>query len=252
VGAPPRRGAGVNGRWPVGIGAAAVAAVTLTGCVSTQTTAARVRVNSARVRASQDATKVTHAGTAVRVTGVSVVDSANRARFVVTVRNPQATFVSDLPISIGYRTAAGKRVYLNAGTTATYFAAHLAAIGGHDTLSWVSDATRSLPRGAHPFALVGGHRSVRPAHSSGLPVITATTSSAGAASLKVSVHNTSGIPQYSLPVYAVMRRDGRPVAASQTSVTDLSGGATRTLHLRLLGTAAHARAVAQAPATILQ
>jgi hypothetical protein len=231
---------------------AGVAAVSLSGCVSTQTKAARVRVNSARIRASQVHTRVTHAGSAVRVRSLALVTTRHRTRFVVSVRNESPRTISDLPISIGYRTRAGKRIYLNAGVSSGYFDAHLATVAGRATQSWVSAVTRSLPKGAHPFALVGARPSVSADDTGSLPVITATQHGASATSLQVSVHNGSSIPQYQLPVYAVVRHDGRATAAAQATVTELSGGATQVLHLRLLGSAGHATATVQAPPTIVQ
>ena len=234
------------------VATAGVAAVSLCGCVSTQTKAARVRVNSARIRASQVHTRVTHAGSAVRVRSLALVSTRHRARFVVTVHNARSQAISDLPISVGYRTRAGKRVYLNAGVSSGYFDAHLATIAGRATQSWVSAVTRSLPRGAHPFALVGAHPSVTADDRGALPVITATPRGESATSLQVSVHNGSSIPQYQLPVYAVVRHHGRATAAAQATVTELSGGGTQVLRLHLVGSTAHATATVQAPPTIVQ
>ena len=235
-----------------GVAAAGVAAVLLSGCVSTQTKAARVQVNSARIRASQVRTHVARSDGMVRVQRLALVTAEHRVQFVVTVRNRANHTVSDLPISVGYRNSAGKRIYLNAGVSSDYFDAHLAAIAGHGSLSWVSAATHALPKGARPFALVGARPSVSTDDSGSLPVITAAAHGVATTSLRVRVHNGSGIPQYQLPVYAVVRRRGRAVAAAEASVTELSAGATQVLHLHLVGSADHSTASVQAPPTIVQ
>ena len=234
-----------------GVAAAGLAAVSLSGCVTTQTKAARLQINSARIRAAEMHTRVRHSGSAVHVHSISLVTRSHRTRFVVTVDNRGSKAVSDLPISVGYR-AAGKRVYLNAGVSSGYFDAHLATVGPHGSLSWVSAVTRGLPKGAHPFALVGSRPSVTADARGPLPVIATAARGQTASSLRVSVHNNSSIPQYQLPVYATIDRDGHPVAAAQASVTELSGGATHVLRLHLVGSARHAAARIQAPPTILQ
>jgi hypothetical protein len=235
-----------------GVVVAGLAAVSLSGCVTTQTKAARLQINSARIRAAEVHTRVRRTGASVRVQSLALVTHAHHSRFVVTVRNRGARAVSDLPISVGYRTAGGKRVYLNAGVSSVYFDAHLATVASHGSLSWVSAVTRSLPRGAHPFALVGARPTVTADDHGSLPVITTAARGQTATSLRVSVHNSSSIPQYQLPVYATVDRHGHAIAAAQASVTELSGGATQVLRLHLVGSADHATARIQAPPTILQ
>lgn len=247
------RSADCGGRTRIaGVAAAGLAAVSLSGCVSTQTKAGWLRINSARVRASQVRTRVTHPGALVHVQSVALVTAAHRTRFVVTVRNRGVRAVSDLPISVGYRTAGGKRVYLNAGATSGYFDAHLATVAQHESLSWVSAVTRALPKGAHPFALVGSRPSVSADDDGSLPVISTAARDQTATSLRVSIHNSSSIPQYQLPVYATVDRHGHAIAAAQASVTELSGGATQVVRLHLVGSAHRATARIQAPPTILQ
>jgi hypothetical protein len=234
-----------------GATAVVVAAGLLTGCVSTQTKAARLRINADRIRASQSDTRVTAANAELSVTGVAVVAAGRRAAFVVAIRNNSDRAISDLPISIGYRRKTHRPTYLNAANP-EYFAAHLPVIASHRSLIWVSAPTRRLPHGTRPFAVVGRTPAVPSTSAGRLPVIHVTPGAMTDGRLKVNVQNRSSIPQYQLPVYAVAERGGRAVAAGEATVKELDGGASQTLRLALLGRAGSAAVQLAAAATIVQ
>jgi len=222
----------------------------LAGCATTMQRAARLRLNSARILASQSSIRVSTAGTTVTVTGVTLIRSGRATAFVVTVRNVGRRAISDLPISVGYRLAHHREVYVNAGDTLTYFDAHLPGIAAGASLTWVYTAGRRLPAGARPFARVGSTPAVPGAAVDGSPVIRVRATPATGTLVDVAVRNLSGVPQYQLPVYAVAERDGHAVAAGQSSVTELAGGASQTLQLRLLGRTGPAAVQVEAPSTI--
>lgn len=223
---------------------------TLAGCVSTQQKAAWLRLNNARIVASQNGTRVTARSATVAVTRIVVVASGRRTAFVLTVRNAGRRAVSDLPISVGYDVPHHHKVYLNAASGIAYFAAHLPAIAGRRSLTWVYTSGRRLPAGARPFARVGADPAIPGSTVDQLPVIRARATSVGSALVEVSVQNLSGIPQYQLPLYAVAERDGRAVAAGQASLGELAGDSSQTVRLRLLGRAGPAPILVQAPPTI--
>ncbi len=230
--------------------AATLVAGSLAGCVTTEQKAARLRLNSSRILAGQNGTRVTVAGRAVAVTRLALVLSGGRTAFVVTVHNPGARAVSDLPISVGYTARQRRRVYLNAGTDIDYFAAHLPAIAARASLTWVYTGRRRLPPGAHPFAIVGGAPAVSGATVGSPPLIRTGIRSAGGGVVAVSVRNLSGVPQYQLPVYAIAERDGRPVAAGAGTVQQLAGDTAATLRVHLLGRTGRASVRVQTSATI--
>jgi hypothetical protein len=236
-------------------GAAAMIAVggLVSGCVTTQQEAARLRLNSDRIRASQTSTRVTVASRTVAVKRITLVSSGGQTAFAVTVRNSGHDAVSDLPISVGYRVGSRHRVDLNASSDAEYFAAHLPVIGGGQAFTWVYTATRRLPAGARPFAIVGATPSVATKIVKRPPVIALRAHAArGAATLEIFLHNLSGVPQLELPVFAFALRGGRAVAAGEATVTELAGGSKQTLRLRLLGRVGQARVRLEAPPTIMQ
>lgn len=229
----------------------------LAGCATTMQTAARLQLNSARIRASEESTRVTAAGHAARVTRVSLVAGRGETAFVVEVRNVTNHQVSDLPISVGVRTAR-HRHYLNAqsGRENFYFGAHLPVIGPRRTLTWVYSVDRRLAPRAKPFAIVGAQPSPRVATVSQPPVIEARTAPsqqrARARALRIAVRNLSSVPQYQLQVYAVARDQGRYVAAGSLTIAQLDGQVSKTFDLGLVGRADRGHVELEALPTTLQ
>jgi hypothetical protein len=217
--------------------AAAGAVVTLAGCATTQDEAARLQLNSARIRAAEQKTVVHSAGSAVDVSAVSLLSSPGAHTFVVTVHNRQSSAVMDLPISVGVSSRGHRRVDLNAHSTQelSYYDAHLPRIAAGSSLTWVFTTTAKLPSRAHPFALVGARPS--PAASAGATAptiaarVTATRHTRDGALLEVTLRNSSTIPQYQMPIYAVAERGGRFVAAGELIVPHL--GSQKTLSVRV-------------------
>lgn len=228
-----------------------VAAGLVAGCTSTQQKAAWLQLNNARLRAAQVPTRVRVAGSSVSVTGVTLLREGRRTAYVVVLRNGGGHPVSDLPISVGYRQADGRTVYVNALSGADYYASHLPLIARDGTFTWVVTAGRSVPAAARPFVRVGGTPTVPVTgltHPPALSVGVRGTVADGVA--RVTVTNASGVTQYDLPLYAIARAAGRAVAAGTATVAQLNGGASETVQLRLLGTATRARLQVEAGRTI--
>jgi len=217
--------------------ATAPVAVLLTGCVSTQTVASRARLVDARIIASQSATEVTQANPSVIVGAPVVIGYPTGAVIVVAVRNDSARRLTDLPISVGFRTGSGRTTYVNRSTSLDYFESHIATIGPDASTDWVLTIGGRIPRG-RPFATVGGSQ-LHPSLGRSLPSVAvslrATRALAGTVILKLSVVNRSAIPQYDLPVYAIGLRNGREVAAGRAIVAHLGTRGTTTSGLALLG-----------------
>lgn len=237
------------------VAAACVLAATgaLAGCTTTQTKAARLQLQNARLRAAQLSTRVSAAGSAVAVSGISLVRQPGRTAFVVTVRNRRRHPVSDLPISVGYRLGAGRAVYLNAAAGIGYFDAHLPLIRRGHAFTWIYTTDRAVPSGARPFALVGASSTVRVAGLDTPPALAAAvTNATGGDQIRISVRNLSGVTQYQLPVYAIASRGARVLAAATGTIAQLDGGSRDTLRLRLLGSADGARVELETQPTIFK
>jgi hypothetical protein len=214
------------------------AAGPLAGCASTQQKAARLQLSSARLRAEQVPTRIRHQSTSVRAVNVTLLRQGKRTAFIVTVTNHGDKAVSDLPILVGYRGAGGSGVYVNGAVGGDYFASHLPLVAPGASLRWVVTTTRRIPTAAKLLAEVGARPSVAVAglQKSSDVAVSARAKATGDV-LSVAVRNDSGVTQYGLPLYAVADRGGRAVAAGSTSITELDGNATRTVHIRLLGSA---------------
>jgi hypothetical protein len=211
-------------------------AVLCTGCVSTQTVAARARLVNARIRASEGVVLVTRANPAVSVgTPVVIHGRGGLSAIVVSVHNPSRRALTDLPISVAVRTRSGRVVYLNASTSADYFQSHIASIGPGAATTWVLTTGRRLPRG-RVLATVG-FPALRTPVAGALPRIAASSRVRGSlgAEVTVSITSDSSIPQYDLPVYAVAVRGGRYVAAGQAAVAHLGTNGTATASVPLIG-----------------
>ena len=207
----------------------------LAGCVTTMQKNARTLLVNQRALASESAVRLSSENPSITVLGVSAVRTRGAAALAVRLANTSGRPLTDLPILVGIRTPAGRRVYLNAAAGGAYYSSHVAAIGARETATWVYTA-RALPRTAgHPFALVG--RSHVPANTTAahLPVLGATVSALHGHSARVTVVNRSEIPQSALQLYAVALEGSRVVAAARGTVAELDGGARTTVSLQLVG-----------------
>jgi hypothetical protein len=233
--------------------AAIALAVPLAGCTTTQHKAQRVQLDSARQRAALRSTVVKVANPTVVPAAVQIVRGGGGTAFVVTVRNAGKKPVTDLPISVGYQSDSGAKVYLNDAANIQYFQAHLPAIAGRRSLTWVYSTVKTLPAGVRPFATVGLKQSA-PALLTEPDVRIAEryAYAAGSSSVRVHLDNTSAVPQYQLQVYAYAKAGGRFVVAGNTTVPELDGGAQQAVRLRLLGADASANLHVAAIPTILQ
>lgn len=220
----------------------ATALAGLAGCVTTQQKNARTVVLDQRTLASESAVTVVREDPSVRVLGISVVHGAAGAALAVRLANSSSRPLTDLPISIGIRTPAGKRIYLNHAANIGYFDAHVAAIGARGLTTWVYTA-RALPgAGGRPFAVVGVPHLPPTTTAPRLPTVDAKLRGTVVHGVvQVSVSNRSGIPQYGLQVYAVALRGARATAAARGTVAVFDGGARTSVSLRLVGSSAGAQ-----------
>lgn len=198
----------------------ALAALILAGCVTTQQTNERYKLRADRTLAGRKPLRVTAPGTDASVGRITILRAPHGGAVVVEVRNRTDRALSDLPITVGI----GRRP-LNARGGLNFFQTHVASVAPQRSVAWVFTTRRRIPRG-RPFALIGDAARSPAA----LPAITAKPAAKGAV-----VRNTTDVPQYGLPVYALARRGGRYVAAGRTTLQELGTGSSVTVPLRLIG-----------------
>jgi hypothetical protein len=204
------------------------------GCVTTMQKNARTLLINQRTLASESAVRVSSENPSISVLGVSVVRAGDTAALAVRLANTSRRPLTDLPISVGIRTGAGRRVYLNATAGGAYYNSHVAAIGPRASTTWVYTG-RALPRSGQPFAIVGRPQLPASTSAAQLPSLGATVRALDGPRVNVTVANRSGIPQSGLQVYAVALVSSRVVAAARGSVAELDGGARTAVSLRLVG-----------------
>jgi hypothetical protein len=159
-------------------------------------------------------------GSDVSVGRVTVLRATRGGAVVVEMTNRSDRALSDLPISVGMGHSP-----LNARRGLDFFQTHVASIAPGGQVRWVFTTRQRIPHG-RPFAVVGD-AARSPAQ---LPHISAALADGG-----VVVRNSSDVPQYGLPVYALVRRAGRYVAAGRTTLQQLGTGSAVTVPLRLIG-----------------
>lgn len=227
----------------------------LAGCATTQQKAARLRLNDARILASQLPTRVAAADPRVQVTGVALVGGRGGSAMIARLHNLSSSPISDLPISVGI-VDGHRRLYLNGTANTGYFQSHIPAISAGGTLTWVFSTARRLPSNSSPFVTVGLPTKPPLSIPRTLPGLAARpTGGPGAlrgGELRVLVDNRSSVTQYQLPVYATASRAGRYVAAGQTTIEQLNGGAAARLQLTLTGETNGANVSIQTSPTIFR
>jgi hypothetical protein len=230
-----------------------LALLPLSGCVTTQQRNERAKLSATRLLASRQPLLVTNRSRDVRVRNVTLLRGSGGTAVVVALSNGSATSLTDLPISVGV-VSRNHRIYLNRRGGLEYFQNHVAAIGARARVSWVFTSSRRLPRGARPFARVGAPAPPAVSHATGLPGIVASPlpGTFTGRGVRVSLRNSSQIPQYGLPVYALARRGSRYVAAGRATVTHLGTKAATTVELKLIGSARGASLQSEALPTIFK
>jgi hypothetical protein len=234
-----------------GVVLSGIALAALAGCATTQQKAAWLRVNDSRVRATQLSVRVLSPGSEVAVEQVAAVTGAGRTAIVVRLHNLAARSLSDLPISVGTIGASGKRTYLNSAPGLDFFRTHLPLVPAHGLLTWVYIASKPLAGAAHLFAEVGPQSLHARSPLPQIQVRPALRGSTHAGVVRLTVINRSSVPQYQLPVYAVVRRGGRYVAAGEGTIDSLAGGGSSAVRLTLVGRAG-GQIQFEAPPTIFE
>ena len=233
-------------------------AAALSGCTTTQQTAARQAIHADRTLEANKPIKVSEVDRDLRVEKVAVLSDSGGVAIAVTMRNTGQEPVNDLPLAVGVRTADGRRTYLNTGGHVPYFQSHAPALAPGAVTTWVFESTdkavaKEVASARSAFAKVGT-ASHPPTVANGVPKLNVTGVSTrdGDASVHATVQNPTAIPQYGLAVYAWATRHGRYVAAGRTSVDDLSDGHGQTVNVKLIGDSKGATMHVAAPPTIFQ
>lgn len=229
----------------------------LSGCAeTTQQKNARAELLDERLLASRSSMHVTRQDPSIAVLKVRILRSRGGVAVAVTLRNDSARPVSDLPISVGIKTAAGRVSYLNQRPELPYFQTHIAGVAGNAQATWVFASRRPAPNG-RPFARVGSPAIVTGADVTQLPPIASSVTAVSPrgharALASAQIANRSDISQAELEVYAYAISGDSLVAAGTATVENLRSGAKRAVQIPLLGSPGSSAVQLQTPPTNLR
>ncbi len=219
--------------------ALALVALTLTACESNQERSAKLekaadthKGEAARRRElAQQALRITHTSTKVKVLASAVVSGSEGAAAVLSLRNTSNTTLSDVPIQIDVRDAQGASVYRNdiAGLSATLLSVSL--IPAHATLTWIDDQVQASAKPVSVSARVGEGTPV----AGTVSAMSVTGAHLSEAQAEGNLVNHSSVEQPELVIDAVARRAGRVVAAGRALLAQAPAGASTPFQIFFVG-----------------
>ncbi len=234
-------------------------ALALSGCESSQEKSARIE-KQVKLEEPQHPVSVVrgltiaHASTQVKVLATQVLHSAEGTAAVVTVRNVSAHALRDIPIAITVKDAAGHTLFQNNAPGLEAALTSVPLLAPHEQFTWIDDQVQATGSGGTPktvSALVGEAQ----AASTSAPRIDLSevhaTEEAGGAGAAGTVHNTSGVAQRNLVVYAVARRGGQIVAAGRSVLSEVAAHSSSPFQVLFIGSAAGAKLEVSAPPSTL-
>lgn len=235
-----------------------ISAGALAGCDSTFDQNARAKLSAQRDIGTRTTPVVEQRTGDVRVTAVTLLRDKTSTAVVVELRSQAARVLSDVPITVGVQRG-GKKIILNRSPDIEWFGKHLPSIAPGASTTWVfrSPPGRGGEPGDEPFVRVGAPTTLPDSTTpSVLPELSATASTTADAplpttpgepenparppapgTLRVSLTNSSDVPQLRLPVIALARVGERVVAAGVATLEELPKGATQSIDVPVTGNA---------------
>jgi hypothetical protein len=233
------------------------AALVLSGCETTAEKSAKLEAAAKRSGAesgpaSSRGLSIAARSRVVKVTAATVIDSAEGAAAVVSLRNDSGSTLRDVPIEITVRDAHGRSIYSNTQPGLGQALTSAPLIDAHASLTWIDD---QIPATGAPRTVEAKVGESGPA-TGAIPKLTPTgthlvedpSTGPGASG---TILNRSAVTQRALVVYAVARRRSRVVAAGRAVLPEAPGRASTPFQLFFIGDPRGGRLEVSAPATTL-
>ncbi len=239
---------------PLLIAAAAVAAVPLTGCESTQDKSARLARKGGTLLHGEKGLVVSAQSRDVRVAETTVIQDENGTAVVVVLRNRSAQPVGAVPLAIDVQGGGGGSVYKNDTPGLDPSLVEATGLPAHGEVAWVDDQVTASGAAKRVAARVGVAKGSAPR---ALPQIALGTPQlqegdvTGPEAVGL-VTNRSQVEQKRLVVFCVARRGGKLVAAGRAIVNRLAPGKHARYHVFFIGNPRGASLSAVAPPTVLE
>jgi hypothetical protein len=231
--------------------AAALAALSLTGCESNIERSAKLeRTRLAHRRALQaGAVSISKPNPQVQVLASAILAGGEGDAVAVTLRNRSTHAIADAPIEIVVKSARGQSLYRNDLPGIASSLARVPLLPPGVPTTWIDDQVSTGGRPAKVSVLVGEGR---PA-AGRLPQIDVHGARMqGGEEVQGRVSNRSEVAQSELVIDAVARRAGRIVAAGRAVLPEVGAGASSPFQLYLIGDPKGASLQVTAPASSLR
>jgi hypothetical protein len=202
---------------------AALAALPVAGCQSTQSKSAELEAEGSTTLFKEKGLEVADVSSAVKVVGTAVQSDQNGAAVVVTVRNSSDRDLKDVPIAIDVLDKEGKSVFKNDLPGLEQALVAIPYIPAGQTLDWVNDQVLATGTPASVKVKVGQTQQTVDSSIPDLEVSDPTLRVDPVSGTEATgqVVNRSGEDQRNLLLYAVARKGGKVVAAGRGIIARL-------------------------------
>ena len=235
-------------------GAAALLALGLGACESTQDRSAQLQKQGAKVLAAQHGLSITTVSRDVHIERTDVVTDANGTAAAVVLRNLRPNPLGTVPIAINVTGPGGKSVFRNDTPGLQPSLVSVAALPPHGVITWVNDQvtpdSRATAVKATAGAGGGGAPPALPTLKIGAPRLT--NDPISGAEVVGKITNASNVAQAKLFIYVSAWRGSKLVSAGRGAIQRLNPGASAPYHVYLIGNPAGASFTVDAPPTVLR
>ena len=219
---------------------AALAALLLSACETTQEKSARLEKLALAKKASAplgaEGLKITKPSKEIQVAVAVAVHSSEGAAVAVKLRNRSAKGQVEVPVLITLTDAKGATLYSNSAPGIATSLVAAAYVPAHGTAVWVDDQIQAGGTPKRVLTEVGEGKPV----TGGVPRVEVSgwhleQEPGGVELVAGDVANRSKVAQREVVVTALAERGGRTVAAGRSVVPELPPGGTGRFHIFLVG-----------------
>jgi len=219
---------------------AALAAVLLSACETTQEKSARLEKialkKAANLPLGAKGLKIAQPSRDVKALEAVALRSSEGAAVAVKLTNRSARAQSQVPLLVGVKGANGASVYSNSGGGLAPSLVSASYVPAHGTVVWVDDQIQANAAPKQVKATVGEGKPV----SGPVPKVEVLSrrierEPGGVDLVAGKVANRSKVEQRELVVTATVQRGGKILAAGRSVIPELAGGASDSYQIFLIG-----------------
>ncbi len=244
------------GRVAAALALAALAAVLLSACETTQEKSARLEKialkKAANLPLGAKGLKIATPSRQIQVLDAVALRSSEATAVALKLRNRSGTAQSVVPLLIDVTGANGASVYSNSTPGLATSLVSASYVPAHGTVVWVNDQIQATAAAKAVKTEVGEGKAT---HSAAPPVKVSEShlerEPGGIALVAGKVVNPSNVPQRELVVTAIADRGGKTVAAGRSVIPELAAGGTGSFQIFLVGSDSGAKlTVGVTPSTL--